>query len=110
VLRKVTVVCFGFLWTVLAYFLLPEAIMERPVATLLVDELYRVFASVVTLVVGVVSCVLNYRNGRRRAGIAINSLRRADYLRTRGSWVQILPGAPVQINGLQRCSPFSFMR
>ncbi|HQU48247.1 MAG TPA: hypothetical protein PLM09_03805 [Casimicrobiaceae bacterium] len=28
------------------------------------------------------------------------------FLRTRGSWVQILPGAPVATKGSQRCDPF----
>src|SRR5260370_24709945 len=35
------------------------------------------------------------RNGRPRTSTAINTLRLADFLRTRGSWVQILPGAPI---------------
>jgi len=39
------------------------------------------------------------RNRRHRVGAAINHLRLAGYLRTRGSWVQILPGAPIPSSG-----------
>jgi len=34
------------------------------------------------------------RNGQHRDLTAINHLRSAGHLRTKGSWVQILPGAP----------------
>src|SRR6266446_1743290 len=52
----------------------------------------------------------NLRNGRRRGTAAINDLRLADYLRTRGSWVQILPGAPNKSGSSRKgpSAPFSF--
>jgi hypothetical protein len=58
-LRKVTVGFFGVVWAVLAWFLMPGDIFEP--APLSIDEWYRVFASVVTLVVGVASSILSWR-------------------------------------------------
>ena len=56
-----------------------------------------------------IKTVQNAGTGRRRACTAINHLRSTDYLRTRGSWVQILPGAPIPSRGCSQVErPLSF--
>lgn len=50
-----------------------------------------------------------HRNGRRRNTAASMTLRLAEYLRTRGSWVQNPAGRARLDKGLQRCRPFSFL-
>jgi len=47
---------------------------------------------------------------RASAGTSITSItyQQESHLRTRGSWVRILPGAPVKTRGQRERTPFSF--
>ena len=61
-LKKVTVFVFGVAWAGVAYVLWPEAVLEQPTFELSLDEWYRLVASVVTVVVGVVAGAMMWRS------------------------------------------------